>query len=184
MDQTSGGAGGPPDRIGRAGGPPDRIPGDAPPGRSSRRLDRAPSDRYGPDPGASGAAAAALPGGSVTRVLLFAIPAAVFALAAYVAIAGPFAISEGLVIVGILAGSLFGRSVRAGAGTAVDSRRRVRIALTITGAWFVLAQVGTWQFALSEGGVLPILDYLAQTFGLVVPLVAIAATVAAWWNAR
>ena len=167
---------------------PTPVPGDGPPARSTRVLDRAPGERYarGSVAAATGAGAAAsvLPGGSVSRALLFAIPAAVFSLAAYVGIAGPLAISEGLVVVAILAGSLIGRSTRAGAGTAVDSGRRVRIALGITLAWFVLAQAGTWQFALGEGGVLPILDYLSQTFGLIVPLVAIAALVAAWWSAR
>ena len=179
MDPTANGADG-------SGAPPRPIPGHEPPGRSTRQLDRAPGERYAQTPGggATAGAAGVLPGGSVSRALLVAIPAAIFALAAYVAIAGPLSISEGLVVVAILAGSLIGRSVKTGAGAGVDRRRRVRIALAITGAWFVLAQVGTWQFALSEGGVLPILDYLGQTFGLIVPLVAIAAAVAAWWSAR
>jgi hypothetical protein len=169
-----------------ASGPEQRVPGDSPPGRSTRQLERAPGERYARVSTAAAASesAAGLPGGSLARALLFAIPAAVFALAAYVAIAGPLSISEGLVVVAILAGSLIGRSTRAGAGTALDSGRRVRIALAITGAWFVLAQVGTWQYALGEGGVLPVLDYLLQTFGLIVPLVAIASLLAAWWSAR
>jgi hypothetical protein len=169
-----------------ADAPSGPVPGHSPPARSTRQLDRAPGERYGPVHGAPGTAppTAAPSEGSRERALLFAIPAAIFALAAYIAIAGPLAISEGLVVVAIFAGSLIGRSTRAGAGTALNSGRRIRTALAITAAWFVLAQVGTWQFALSEGGVLPILDYLLQTFGLIVPLVAIAAFVAAWWSAR
>ena len=175
----------PNDPIGPAS-PPAPVPGDVPPARSTRQLDRAPGERYGPPPAPRGTAASApkTPTGSLGRALLFAIPAAVVALAAYVAIAGPLAISEGLVIVAILAGGLIGRSTRAGAGTALDGRRRVRIALGLTLAWFVLAEVATWQFALSEGGVLPVFDYLAQAFGLIVPLVAVTSLVAAWWSAR
>ena len=48
----------------------------------------------------------------------------------------------------------------------------------------LLGQVGLWLFARSEGGVLSPIDYLAQTFGVLVPLQVLAAAAAAWWTAR
>jgi hypothetical protein len=102
----------------------------------------------------------------------------------YVAFAGPLAFSAGLVIVAIFAGRIIGLSARAGGGSGVSSDQPVVVALAITLGWFALAQVGTWLFAQSEGGVLPILDYLGQAFGPVVPLGLFASVLAAWWSAR
>jgi len=126
----------------------------------------------------------ALPGGSVARAAAFALPGAVIADMVYIGLAGPFAFSAGLVVVGIFAGRIVGLSARLGAGGRVPSDSRVVVALLVTLAWFAVAQIGTWLYARSEGGVLPILDYLLQAFGPVVPLTAIAAVLAAWWSAR
>ena len=150
---------------------------------SAGRLDRPPSDRYdrsAPPAGADGAGAS----GSLVRAALFAIPAGVIALAVYVGLAGPFSFTAGLVVVAIFAGRMIGLSAKAGGGTAVTSDRAVVVALLITLAWFVGAQIATWLFARSEGGVLSPVDYLGQVFGPVVPLVAIASVLAAWWSAR
>ena len=163
----------------------DRTPGERPP--DSRRLERPPSARYGPDPAApsaTGGAEEGAPGGSLARAVAFALPAALISLFAYVAFAGPLAFSAGLVVVAIFAGRIIGLSARAGGGGAIPSDQSVTLALAITVGWFVLAQVGTWLFAQSEGGVLPIVDYLGQTFGPVVPLGLIASVLAAWWSAR
>ena len=47
-----------------------------------------------------------------------------------------------------------------------------------------LGQVGLWVFARSEGGVLPLLDYLGEAFGLVVPVqLVVASPVSAWVGA-
>ncbi len=146
-------------------------------------LDRPPSDRYGqsaPPASADGAVSS----GSLVRAALFAIPAAVIALAVYVGLAGPLSFTAGLVVVAIFAGRMIGLSAKAGGGTAVTSDRAVVIALVITLAWFAGAQVSTWLFAQSEGGVLPPLDYLGQVFGPIVPLVAVSSVLAAWWSAR
>ena len=130
----------------------------------------------------------------MTRGIAFAIPAAVISLFVYVGFAGPLAFSGGLVIVGIFAGRIIGLATRAGTGRDRTGRDRtgrtppreptVLIALGVTLAWFVLSQVATWLYARSEGGVLPIGDYLAQAFGPIVPLAGIAAALAAWWSAR
>jgi hypothetical protein len=161
----------------------DQIPGDRPP--ASRRLERPPSERYAPagETSARGAAAAE-PTGSVERSIAFAIPAAVIGLAVYLGFAGPLAFSSGLVVVAIFAGRTIGLAARAGAGRTVPSDQRMRVAVAIALAWFVLAHVAVWLYARNEGGVLPILDYLLETFGLIVPLSGIAAVLAAWWSAR
>jgi len=43
--------------------------------------------------------------------------------------------------------------------------------------------VGTWLHALAEGGALGLLDYLFETFGVIVPLELLIASVAAAWGA-
>ena len=47
-----------------------------------------------------------------------------------------------------------------------------------------MACLAIWLLALREGGDLPLIDFLAQTYGPVVPLEAMLGTVAAWWSAR
>ena len=45
-------------------------------------------------------------------------------------------------------------------------------------------QLGLWLFARSEGGVLGPVDYLAETFGLLVPIELLLAVVAGWLASR
>ena len=153
-----------------------------------RRLDRAPGERYRVAPsGAPGDAETEPPApdrGSIGRSVAFAIGAALSALVVYAVLAGPFAFTAGLVVVGIFAGRVIGLSARAGGGVAITSDQSVLIAIVTTIGWFVLAQVSAWVFARSEGGVLPIIEFLLDVFGPVVPLVAIASVLAAWWSAR
>jgi hypothetical protein len=101
-----------------------------------------------------------------------------------VALAGPFAFSAGLVIIAIFAGRIIGQSAKAGGGRVITSDQSVVVALVVTLAWFVVAQFAVWIYARNEGGVLPIVEYLLDAFGPVVPLVAIASVLAAWWSAR
>jgi hypothetical protein len=165
---------------------PDTTDEPAPAPTSPRRLERAPGERYGPRPTVAGEPTAdtAAPAGSIARAAGFAAPAAVVALIVYVVFAGPLAFSAGLVIIGIFAGRMIGLTAKAGGGREVASDARIVVALLITLIWFVAAQLATWLYARNEGGVLSILDYLLQTFGPVVPLVAIASVLAAWWSAR
>ena len=168
--------------------PGDRAPAER--GPAARRLDRPPADRYRGFDRRDSAESTGAPiegptgGGSVARSAAWTAPAAIVALIVYWVFAGPLAFSAGLVVVGIFAGRMIGLTAKAGGGTAVTSDQRVVVALVTTVGWFVAAQVATWIYARNEGGVLPILDYLLQTFGPVVPLVAIAAVLAAWWSAR
>ena len=57
-------------------------------------------------------------------------------------------------------------------------------AIAIAVGAVLLGQLGLWQYARVEGGVLPLLDYLMQVFGLLVPLQFAVATVVAWVAAR
>ena len=148
-----------------------------------RRLDRPPGERYGGS-GAAGPEPPALAGGSIARSVGFAVGAGLSALIVYALLAGPFAFTAGLVVAGIFAGRVIGLSARAGGGTATTSDQAVLIAILVTLGWFVLAQVAAWTFARSEGGVLPIVEYLLDVFGPIVPLVAISSVLAAWWSAR
>jgi hypothetical protein len=120
----------------------------------------------------------------VARAIGFSVPAAIIALIVYLVLSGPLAFDSGLVIIGIFAGRVIGLTAKAGGGATVTSDGRVVIALLVTLGWFIAAEVGTWLYARSEGGVLPILDYLLQAYGPIVPLVAIASVLAAWWSAR
>ena len=47
-----------------------------------------------------------------------------------------------------------------------------------------LGQVGLWLLARGEGGVLPLVDYLGETFGILVPLQLAIAGLVAWWRSR
>lgn len=163
-------------------GRPTVTPGERGP---ARRLDRPPGDRFGRTPDdTAGDGGQAFAGGSIARSAAWAAPAAVIALIVYVAFSGPLAFSAGLVIVGIFAGRVIGLSAKAGGGRAITSDQAVSVALVVTLAWFLAGQLATWIYARNEGGVLGPLDYLLQTFGPVVPLVAIASVLAAWWSAR
>jgi len=118
------------------------------------------------------------------RAIAFATPAALSMAALTIALAGPWSFTGGLVIAAIFAGRIIGLSVRAGGRGAVTSGRRVWLALAITVLWFFVAQIGIWQYARSEGGVLPFLDHLADVYGPLVLIEAAAAGLAAWWSAR
>jgi hypothetical protein len=160
----------------------DPTPGERGPGR---RLDRAPGDRFTPPaPDVPDDGGAGFAGGSIARAAAWATPAAVIALIVYDAFSGPLAFSAGLVIIGIFAGRVIGLSAKAGGGGAITSDQAVSVALVVTLAWFLVSQAATWLYARNEGGVLAPIDYLLQTFGPVVPLVAIASVLAAWWSAR
>jgi len=146
-------------------------------------LDRPPGERYAGPAGDAGTEPPA-PGGSIGRSVAFAIGGAVSGLVVYALLAGPFAFTAGLVVAGIFAGRMIGLSARAGGGTAITSDQSVLIAIVTTLGWFVLAQLAAWLYARGEGGVLPILEYLLDVFGPVVPLVAMGSVLAAWWSAR
>ena len=73
---------------------------------------------------------------------------------------------------------------RSGRATRCRAAARPWVAAGLAALGVVLGQVGLWLFARTEGGVLPLVDYLGQTFGPLVPLEVLLAAGVAWWRAR
>lgn len=143
-------------------------------------LDRAPGDRYAePDDGAL----AADPRTPVRGILL-ALLAGLAGAGLIVVLGGPLAVSAGLLVASLLTGRFVAEGLKLGAGATIPRARRGWLALGIAFLAVAVAQAGLWLFARYEGGVLGPLDYLAQTFGPLVPLQLALAAIAAWWSAR
>ncbi len=151
----------------------DGRPGDAP---GERRLDRPPSDRY---------AAAPEPPTSIPsqrgRVAIAALIAVLGALAITVG-GGLLAITAGLVVAAIAIGWGVGTVLALGPVERRPATTWWAVAIAVLGVG--LGQVGLWLVARQEGGVLSLVDYLAETFGFLVPLELLGAAGAAWWRAR
>ena len=160
---------------------PARPASDPAPDPGERRLSRPPSDRYRPaEPEAPGSSAARSP----IRGIAFAL-VIVFGLAvAITVLGGSGLLSAGLVVVAGAGGWAIAIALRMGAGATIPRPRRTWLAVALALAAVALGQVGLWLFARTEGGVLPLVDYLAQVFGPLVPLQAVAATILAGWTAR
>ena len=82
------------------------------------------------------------------------------------------------------AGYLIGQAVRIGGGDALGATGRTVAAVSVAVLGVLVAQLGLWWYAGLEGGVLPLVDYLGQTFGVLVPVQVALAAVLAWWGAR
>jgi hypothetical protein len=156
--------------------PPTPSPGE-------RRLAHPPSDRYrAADEDADRAVPD--PGASVARGVAIAAVVAIVGGVAIVLLGGVVAISAGLVVIAGAMGWGVGAALRFGAGDQIARRRRVLIAALLALSAIALAQLGLWRYALSEGGVLPLVDYLVEVYGPLVPLEAAAAAALAWLAAR
>jgi hypothetical protein len=164
---------------------PDGTAPDRPDG-GERRLARPPSDRYrtaapvaeaGNDhqAGAGGSLRRAIASGALTGLVL---------AAAITVLGGVLLITAGLIAVAGLGGWAIAVAVRAGGLDAVAPSRRRGLAAGLAAAAVLAGQLGLWLFARYEGGVLGPVDYLAETFGLLVPLELLFATAAAWLAAR
>lgn len=152
------------------------------PDPGERRLSRPPSDRYRPT-----AAAPDDPAGtaaSPARGIVIAVVAAIGAALAVTVLGGVMLVSAGLVVVAAAGGWAVAIALRLGAGATIPRRGRIWLAVALAFGAVVLGQVGLWLFARNEGGVLPIADFLTQTYGPLVPLQAVAAATAAGWTAR
>lgn len=151
---------------------PARTPGD-------RRLARPPSDRYRDlEP-----AEPPEPGGSFGNAVAFGAIAAAGS-AAILTVLGGLAFSAGLVAIAGLLGWSIAQTVRTAGGSALDTAARRRLAVLFAVVAVLGGQLGIWLFALAEGGVMAPLDYLGETFGILVPVQFAAATVVAWLSAR
>ena len=153
-----------------------------------RRLARPPSERYADEntSGPAGGAPAPVPGltGSMGRALAVALGIALAGIVLTVLFGGVMALSAGLLVLWGAAGYLIGQAVRVGGGDAFGARGRTLTAVGVALVGVLVAQLGLWWYAGLEGGVLPLVDYLAQTFGVLVPLQAALAAALAWWGAR
>ena len=113
------------------------------------------------------------------RAVAFGLVAAVAGVVVFTIVAGPLAVDAGLVLIAGLMGLAVGRAVAAGGGSAIADRRRIGLAVLLFVAALVGAELATWQFALSEGGVLGPIDYLRDTFGFLVVLELLAGLIGA-----
>jgi hypothetical protein len=158
----------------------------APPTPGERRLAHPPSDRYR----AAEARAAAVeadrpdPAASVVRGVAIAVAIALVGAVAIVVVGGVLSETTGLVVVAGATGLFIAYALQVGAGDHLTTRRRIVIAVVLTVVAIAFGQLGVWQYARSEGGVLPLIDYLGDVFGLLVPLQFAAGIVAAALIAR
>ena len=156
----------------------DQTPGE-------RRLAHPPSDRYrAAEEQRAAAADAPDPSASLARGAAIAVAVAVLGGAAIVVLGGVLTVTFGLVVVAAAAGWGIATGLRFGAGDHLGARRRVVVAVVLSVGAVVLGQLGLWQYARAEGGVLSLLDYLGEVYGPLVPLQLIVAAVAAWVTAR
>jgi hypothetical protein len=107
-------------------------------------------------------------------LLLYALGALLSSSAGLVFVAG---------LTGAAVGLLLARAAAPGEGAAPGLTRRqvLWVAVALTLGAVVLGATGTWLYAIGEGGALGPIDYLLETFGVIVPAeVAIGAIGAAW----
>jgi hypothetical protein len=172
----------------------DREPGDrpaTPPERRDRQLDRAPGERYlraAAGNEVTEQAAAARRAALFAPVVKAVIAAAIGTVVLY-ALGALLSSSAGLVFVAGFTGAMVGLLLARAAARSGDrepplTRRAVTwsaVALTVLA--IALASLGTWLHALAEGGALGPIDYLLQTFGVIVPAELVIAGIAAAWGA-
>lgn len=153
------------------------------PNPGERRLSHPPSDRYRAAE-AQAELDAADPAASIARGVAIATAVAIVGAGAIVFLGGVLTLTEGLIVVAGFTGLGIGMALRWGAADHLSRGRRVAIALCLAIGATAIGQLGLWQYALTEGGVLPLVDYLGQVYGPVVLLEFAAAAVVAWLAAR
>jgi hypothetical protein len=171
------------------------TPGEQPP---RRLLDRPPSERLassgaagtatgsasavtgwaGAESAAAGAGSAA---GSAARATALGILAAAIGAAVHLAVATLLLWTGALLVVAVTVGIMVGLAVAFGAGTTMTPTARRALAVALALAGLAVAVGANW--ALS-GMYLGPLDYLAQVYGLLVPLQAALAALGALAGSR
>ncbi len=152
---------------------------DADPGE--RRLSRPPSDRYR---AAEARAVPTMRPVSPRRGLAIVAVVEVVGAVAITILGGVLTLTGGLLAVAAILGWATAIALRFGAGTTIDARRRAWLALAIALGGVALGQLGLWLYGRTEGGVLPLVDYLGEVFGPLVPIQAVIAGAVAWIAAR
>lgn len=140
------------------------------------RVHPHPASTSSPDPGPSRGRPS-----TVARPLALAVAIGLIGAAIFVLLAGGFALGAGLLVVAALIGRLVGLSLVT-APLAREPRSAAAVAIAVGS--ILLGLAGTWAYARWEGGVLAPADYLAETFGLLVPLELAVAAAVARWSAR
>jgi hypothetical protein len=152
--------------------PEERHPGE-------RRLERPPSERYlAADPGGPSS------GGSPTRGLAWGATTAVLGAIAITVAGGLLTFTAGLLVIAAVIGWATAVAVASGGGPDLTPRTRMALATTLAVAGIALGQVGLWLLGREEGGVLSLGEYLAETFGILVPIELAIAGLTAWWRSR
>jgi hypothetical protein len=156
------------------------------PNPGERRLAHPPSDRFRAAEARAAAAATPIPdpAASTARGVAMATVVAIVGAGAIVLVGGVLTLTTGLLVVAGVTGLGVAVALRFGAGDHLPSRRRVTTAVTLTIAAVALGQLGLWQYARMEGGVLAPLEYLAEVYGPLVLLELGVAAVVAWVVAR
>jgi hypothetical protein len=163
-------------------GQPSRIAGETGPPLVRRRLANRPGDRFRRGPSDDGTAVAR---GSPVRAIALGVMGAVIGIAIFLVLAIGFSFTAGLVIVAVFTGRFVGLFVRAGAAGSLASPARALLSIVIFLGALSLVLLITWFAARSEGGVLPLGDYLEQAYGTpIVALEYMLGTLMAWWSAR
>lgn len=163
---------------------PPKGPPTTPPVPGERRLAHPPSDRYRRTTADAPTADAPPRPTAPSRAAAYGLGAALVSAALIVLFGGVLAVSAGLLIVAALTGRAVGLGVVIGAGSSLADTRRVALAIALATGAVALGQVGLWLYAQTEGGVLSLVDYLGETFGILVPLQVALAGAVAWWSAR
>lgn len=120
----------------------------------------------------------------IGRVVVAGTLAALAGAALMAVLGGLFALTGGLLVVAFFVGRFTAFAVGAAAGAGSPPRVRVISAIALGIGGVVLAQVGLWLFALGQGGRLDLLAFLAETYGILVPVELALAAVGAWWPSR
>jgi hypothetical protein len=176
------------ENLASAGRPPtsDPEPGDrAPVDRVPHRLERAPGERYG-----AGASSADRPGrvaASPGRVAAVgAIAATVVAGAILVGVLGSFDLGPGMLVLAAFIGWAVALAVIWAMPIRRADRRWLRptMGALLAGGSVVGGLLLLWAWALVEGGVLGPVAYADARFGLLAPMLVLAAAAVAAVRAR
>jgi hypothetical protein len=173
-------------------GSPHAVPGERAPRRA---LETAPSERLATAraaaAGVSPAARAAAPGGAAAgdaagsgsrgRAVVLGVVAAAGGALVHLGAATVLLWTAGLLVVALVMGFVVGWAVALGAGSSAGTGARRGISITLALASIVLA--GSLNWAIS-GLFLGPLEYLAQVYGLLVPLQILLAGVGALAGSR
>jgi hypothetical protein len=100
-----------------------------------------------------------------------------------VVLGGAFDFTAGLIVVAFFLGRLTAIGMTVGAGRSVSTARRMAASIAISLLAVLVAQLALWAWGRAEGGTLGPVDFLAQTYGVLVLLELLLAGGAAWLKA-